>query len=179
MIENIQIISLFTTPIMRSLKFMALLLAIGSSGCTPSKPAVPSAMSDPSFRPVPPSVIAKLPQKIARLPVTKSMSLCDFLGALDLEDYNSIGFGGVRFCSHFMDLDQEHVLQIRCLPESVIISTEDIDMMLASTVANPAPGSNVWARRSKVVGCTLRKGWNDIIAHRWLAERKTQGRACR
>jgi hypothetical protein len=159
---------------MRSFKFIALLVAIGSSGCASSKPAVSSVVNDPSFRPVPPSVIAKLPQKIARLPVTKFMSMDDFLGALDLENYNSnTQGGGVRFCSYFMKLDQDQLLQIRCLPESLIISSEDIDRLLASTLAGPAPAV-VWPRRAKVVGCTLRKGWNDVIAHRWLAERKTE-----
>lgn len=163
---------------MGSLKFILLLLAFGSSGCTTFKPTVSFEVSDPSFRPVPPYVIAKLPQKIARLAVTKSMSMVDFLGALDLEDYLWNSFGGVRCCSHFMELDRDHVLQIHCLPESLIVSTEDIDRILAST-SGDSLRALVLPRRSKVVGCTLRKGWNDVITYRLLAERKSEENAGR
>ena len=87
---------------------------------------------------MPADVIAVLPRKIEQLRVTKSMSGDDFLGALDLEEFGGDISGGVRFNSHFMQFDADHILQIRCDPDSLVITKESIDRILNSAALKPA-----------------------------------------
>lgn len=127
----------------------------------------------PNYRPVSKDVIARLPSKIERLPVTQSMSGSDFLGALDLEDFSRNIKGSVRFNSHFMQLDADHVLQIRCNPDSLIITGGSIDHILNPTSQNPTK-SHFALQKIEVVGCTLRKNWDEVISYRWLQESKAE-----
>lgn len=150
------------------LRSLALLFAVGLSGCAIREPYSDLPVCLPNCRVVPENVIAKLPRKIARLPVTKNMRGGDFLGALDLEDYSGNIAGPVRFNSHFMQLDRDHILQIRCDPDSLKITKADIDHILNPNTTG-FPVANI-----VVVGCTLRKNGGEVISHRRLDEPKTE-----
>ena len=159
-----------------TMKYSFLLLMLGLSSCVNRQSSPNPSAYCPNYRVVPEDVIAKLPRKIARLPVTKSMSGVDFLGALDLEDYSGNISGSVRFCSHFMQLDRDHILQIRCDPDSLIITRANIDHILNSLPANPTK-TDYPEPRFIVVGCTLRKNWDEVIVNRWLEEKKMQNKS--
>jgi hypothetical protein len=161
---------------MRLLKYSLLLFSLGLSSCASRQPAPDPSAYLSNYKAVPEDVIAKLPRKIARLPVTKSMRGGDFLGALDLEDYSGNISGSVRFNSHFMQLDRDHILQIRCDPESLTITRANIDHILNSLPANPTK-TDFPAPRFTVIGCTLRKNWDEVIANRWLEEKKMQNKS--
>ncbi len=100
------------------------------------------------------------------------MSGSDFLGALELEDFEGNISGSVRFNSHFMQLDAEHVLQIRCDPDSLVITKESIDRILNSLPPNPATSFSI--QEVNVVGFTLSKNWDEVVVHRRLEESKTE-----
>ena len=168
---------------MRLLKYVLLLFLLGLSSCASRQPASDPSTYLPNYKAVPEDVIAKLPRKIARLPVTKGMRGGDFLGALDLEEYSGNISGSVRFNSHFMQLDRDHILQIRCDPDSLIITRADIDRILNSSPANPTNSDFINLAKTDypgirftVIGCTLRKNWNEVIAHRWLEEKNIQNK---
>ena len=143
------------------------------AGCLTHKGQPDVASAVPNYRLVPEDVIAALPWKIEQLPVTKSMNGDDFLEALDLEEFGGNISGGVRFNSYFMQLDADHILQIRCDPDSLVITKESIDQILNSAALNPV--SKAFPMQEVVViGCTLRKNWDEVIANRWLEESKTE-----
>lgn len=154
---------------MRFLKYALLLLLLGLNCCASRQLTSDPSTFLPNYKAVPEEVIAKLPRKIARLPMTKSMSGGDFLGALDLENYAGNISGSVRFNSHFMQLDRDHILQIRCDPESLIMTRANIDHILNSLPADPTTAC-LTLPRFVAVGCTLRKNWDEVIANRWLEE---------
>ncbi len=160
-------------PKMRLLTYGLFLLMLGLSSCAHRQPASDPSAYLPKYRVVPEDVIAKLPRKIAHLPVTKSMRGVDFLGALDLEDYSGNISASVRFCSHFMQLDKDHILQIRCDPDSLIITKADIDHILNSLPTDSA-STDLTVRHFIVVGCTLRKNWDEVITSRWLENPKAE-----
>ncbi|MBK1884340.1 hypothetical protein JIN85_18120 [Luteolibacter pohnpeiensis] len=127
----------------------------------------------PNYHPVPEAIIEMLPGRIERLPVRKSLNGDEFLERLGLAGYSDNICHSVRFSSYFMVLNKSATLQIRCDPDSLIITKEEVEK-LQNSLPPSAAEEALFGTDFEVIGCTLFRDQKGIIAHRWLEDESAE-----
>lgn len=143
---------------------------LGLIACRTHLPIGEASKVHANYMVVPTDVIHALPERMALLPVTKSMRAKKFFGALKLSRYRGNSTGSIRHSAIMLKLDESHVLEVQFDPFSFnAITREQIDVVLSERRI-----PKVAQDESEVIGCTLWRNGNEAVAHRRLEVEKVE-----
>lgn len=143
---------------------LPILLLLTACSSTPS-----AGRNDPTtnegeiFRSAPPELIAALPQRIYNAKLQPNTNPYEFINQLGLGQWADNLSHQQKFESYFLPLSSRHVLQIRCDPDSLVITEADAQAIQAGQVLSSSPD---WLKDPIVIGATLRQDWDTALVNR-------------
>lgn len=155
---------------MKQLIRTSMLTMLGLIACRTNLPIGETSKAHANYKVVPTDVIHALPERMALLPVTKSMRAKEFFDALKLSRYQGNSTGSIRHSAIMLMLNESHVLEVQFDPLSFnAITRKQIDDVLTERRI-----SKVVQYEFEVIGCTLWRNGNEAVAHRRLEVEKVE-----
>jgi hypothetical protein len=127
----------------------------------------PTLAQEANSGPVPYDVIEELPKRIQSLSASEPLAASDVMKNLGLERHAEKLAGSLVGDSCILVLDEDHVIQLRGDFGRHRVRKADIDILLGGLDC-PVTGLSLAWDAHKVYGCTLRRHWNEVLAHRMI-----------
>jgi hypothetical protein len=124
---------------------------------------VPPTESAPGAHDVPQEVIAQLWKRIVEGQLQPNANPYEYINSLGLGAWATNLSHEEKYDSYFFYLDRRRMLQIRCHPDSLSLTSEEAHAIRRGEALS---SSDAWIKDPIVIGATLRQDWNKVLVHR-------------